>query len=484
MRFLLFLLLGIVLITNIASAAWPSKCAPLFTTKFSTKEFPESIVKIFNRIEIAKYKSSIHPDKVHASDIDKAPIDTVVYLDLTKVKILPAAISQTMKFTVSATAPHAITLFNPQYGEFKFTPDTIASLYGNLYLKKNFRQRSVFTPGEFVQIGFPGERYLTQDIRFINLDHGVIATMKKGSPPRVAKFIRVWDEKLCEVEFNIPQSGSYRFLVDQSNLYQMPVGAGRTLQEMLTPLSDIIPQFSLHEVVRFRDGEGKMRQGSVVQIKGNDLLIQIFQDRFWISNTQVFSFWGTTTPTSISVDTTRYYYEPSVHINLGQPTGILKKFLDGAARLSSHPDFLSASAQTKLKILVTYQGLFLPWSLAGLSLEESGVENFSEILCIGAGVCRHQTPLMAAILDEAGLRVRIYYRLMKLLDNIADFDGHTWLEIDYPTLNGYETFVVDPSSADVRPLREVVAVAKKNPTSSEARYLAYPKRKLLETTAL
>ncbi len=116
-------------------------------------------------------------------------------------------------------------------------------------------------------------------------------------------------------------------------------------------------------------------------------------------------------------------------------------FSRNRAVLSSHPDFLLMAPRDKILTLLKYTQRNVPWTKAAQSAENAGLSTFSDIVCAGAGVCRHNSNLLATTLSEAGFPTRLVRYLPE------GQDGHAWMEVDMRMLDGsVQTYVVDPSN--------------------------------------
>lgn len=449
---------------------------------------PSEISKILKAMEAAKDNSQIHPDKIGLMKIDKLPVGTVVFLDTSSIgtKALKTEYSQSVRFTVKANGKDTIDLYNPQYGTIHFDQSNISDLYGNLYQIKNFRNRTAFLPGEYIQLGWPGIEEFKKDIKLTHVDPRKNLYFGKNILPFVAKFIRAL--KSNEYEIELPQLNKdrrpERFRVSRADVYKLNIGHGKNLKAALDPLNKITKSFAIEENVRFRDKHGFMQSGQIMAEGQKEFLVRNAKSQSWVSEKSIFKTWTTGEVSSISIDTSDYYYGHTPELHLENPSGFLAEVLNGAANLASHPQFLNSPMIDQLKILVRFEQTLLPWGIAGDKVELAGLSNYSQILCSGAGVCRHNTPIMAAILSEAGLKVRIYYRFISK-EEIAEsrldilYGAHTWLEAEN---SSGEIFVIDPSSGTVKTQTEVQKAAEQNHKSSDAIWWNSPKRKELSIT--
>ncbi len=443
------------------------------------------VFEVLDKMKTGDQRSTIHPDLVRATEVDQLPKGTVVYLDSAEIKMerLHSTSFQSIKFEVTGTAPQMIRLYNPQYGEIEFKDHYFYQLLGNIYKNKHFQTRSPFLPGEFIQLGMSwNHEPATADLTLIDTTSGSTQKIPKASLPFVAKFIRAHSADAYEIEIpdKLTKEGK-RYWVFKNKVNHLNVGTGKTLNAMLFPLENITPQFTLHEKVRYRDSLGLMKAAVIHQFKDGKFLIGDSDEKTWINQDEVFTTWTPGIPTSIAVGTKKYHTQ---NINLGVPEGLFKDVLNGAAKLSSHPDFLALSFTEQIYALMIYENTLLPWDLSGNTVEMAGLKDYSEILCAGVGVCRHNTPLMAAILSEAGLRVRIQTRVRTIEEMTTDhvqgqFNAHTWLEVDSPYINDAKTWILDPTHLVFKEMSEVIAAATSDPSSLDAIWWANRNRETL-----
>lgn len=115
--------------------------------------------------------------------------------------------------------------------------------------------------------------------------------------------------------------------------------------------------------------------------------------------------------------------------------GTLENFLDGAAWLGSHPEFLAASHEQRWETLARYVGAVMRPGMEARFAERLGL-GFPELLKLGVGVCRHLATLTAAVLREAGYDARIVI-LTK------GREGHAWVEVHAPAGSVGESWIID-----------------------------------------
>lgn len=445
---------------------------------------PQEILNLLFSMSRAKNTTGIHPDKLSPSQIEKLTAGSVVYLDTSDIRIaqLITEDPQSIRFVVQRASPNELQIHNPYYGSFLFDKDNIQLLWGNLYRHKNFKKRSAYLPGEYVQLG----RYLPsdppkKDLELFSLKTRKIETIPKDLLPVVVKFVRVVDNGIYAIE--VPHMArDYRiFIVDADDIDKLTVGHGKILKGIFKPVNDVQIQFYIGEKVRFRNDKNLMKEGVILAERQNEFLIQQFDLQTWIKKEHVFKSWGINSALSAKI-TVPNFFSAMDSINIVEPSNFYLDTLNAAAKFSSHPSFLKSSFVDQLMMLVSFQQVFLPWIKAGNTVERMGLANFSEVLCSGAGVCRHNTPMMAAILSEAGVKFRIQFRIMNDAEMAiikSETAGHTWLEVDSP--DG-KTFVVDPSGVSVKSLAAVLEDARKDPTSSDALWWGHPDRKELPTS--
>ena len=461
------------------------KAADVYPGPTPSEPIPASIRQILIDMKNAATRNSMHPDKVCMSEVAKMPSGTIVFVDPHGIDAIDAGPEvRSIRFVVRESRPELLRIHNPGYGLIEFDRNSISQVYGKLYRIKRFQTRSPFIPGEFVQIGWPGSIKPTKPLRLINLETNESDQVVKEALPWVAKFIRVIGPDAYEIGFPRYEGRPRRFKIAANEVYHLNIGSGKTLRSVLATLDEVRPSFAPDEPIRYRDRAGLMRAGNFVGQRGDEVFIERSGGRFSIVGDEIYRSWGPAPPRSIRVETSDYFINNSPHINLERPRKFLRDVLNAAARLSSAPAFENLAFAHQLETLVAFQERLLPWRQAASTVESTGLDNFSDILCAGAGVCRHGTPLMAAILSEAGLSVRIYIRTAQA-DEIArrnlEYGGHTWLEVDAP--DG-RTFVIDPSAGVAKTMDDVSRDAALDPKSSDAVWWSHPDRRLLPILSL
>lgn len=445
---------------------------------------PSEILELIDAMKRAKDTTGIHPDKLSPAQIAKLPVGSVVYLDTSDIRIAELITEgpQSIRFVVEVSNSNQLQIYNPHYGAFLFDKDNISLLWGNLYRNKNFKKRSAYLPGEYVQLGWhlPNDPP-KKDLELLNLRTGKIDEFPKDILPIVVKFIRVVNSNIYAIEIPKMLRGYNTFLVDANDVHKLTVGTGKTLQDIFKPMDSFSITFSIGEKIRFRNDKNLMKDGVILTERENKFLIQHSDTQNWISKENIFKTWGLLPVASAKITVPNFFSSmDSIHVH--EPEALYKDTLNAIAKFSSHPNFLRASFVDQLMMLVSFQQAYLPWTKAGNTTERMGLTTLSQVLCAGAAVCRHNTPLMAAILIEAGIKVRIKFRLMshaEMAITKSSATGHTWLEVDAPEGG---TFVVDPSAESVKSLAAVLEDAKTDPNSSEALWWGHPDRKELPTS--
>ena len=325
--------------------------------------------------------------------------------------------------------------------------------------------RSIFQRGEFVQLQI-GDHSGSDRLWFTNVETNQSAYILRQDLPWIAKFIRGTKDSQIEVEFpRVADGRTLRYRLAREYVGHLPNGRAQVLRSVLSCVPTTPTLFAPGDEVRFRDAGGLMREGR-------------FPCRARAG--EVFSKWTTGLANSISFDSGQLKSTLPHSIPLGRPCKFLREYLNAAAHLSSHPEFREVSFERRLNILMQFQNIVLPYTQASDTLEVTGVQTLSEVLCAGSGMCRHNTPLIAAVMSEAGLDVRVVHRIAEP-GEFAELGGthyaHVWIEV---TDAEGGTFIVDPSNAKVRSVDEARAEAGKNPHSVEGRWWAHDARETLK----
>jgi hypothetical protein len=254
-----------------------------------------------------------------------------------------------------------------------------------------------------------------------------------------------------------------------------PIGTELAAKALIERTKEIKFELSLGERVRFRGSDGTMQMGLL------ESFIDAKQARVRTANgmnvhvdrSQVFRTVSFELPRTPRTDGRNYFLEyKGPRFTLDRPTGLVRDFLDGAARISSAQDFMGKSALQKLETLQAYLLTFVKYENWAANAEIMGPKNYHELICTGGGVCRHQVDLLASIYSEAGLRVR---RISNRAYSRPE-DSHTWLEVDMIERGKMITFVVDPANQVVKPLEESVIRSVYYPNSLDADLWSNPRR--------
>lgn len=472
----LHLLLFIAVTTLATVASAKHSCTELhrpFGSTYEPTEFPTNLIIALQSMNAGKPASSAtHPDRLTANQFPELKPRHVVFLDTQAVEV-PALKGKSAKFVLTTVNEKQIQMWNPETGVLAFRPE---DLHDKIYVRPDFHKRSPFLPGEIIQIGKEKGNAL---VGVFNTTTSTIQHIPPEALPLPARFVGVKDLNTYIVELPGRQPRPHRLEIAPHLLQRMGLGTGADLKTVLRNIPH--QNFSESEIVRFRLPSGHMTRGRILEIDNDFVKIQSMSGVFKIHIENVHRHFGPNNPRSIVF---RKHNYPGWGMDLDVPTRLLANFLDGAAKIMSAPEVLSMPVQTRLEILINYQHILMPWSLAAHRLEGVGFNKMSEAICSGAGVCRHAVPLFAAILSEAGFVVRIKARSTENSELTADdiakrFGGHTWLEVDVPVGKLTQTFVVDPSNGRVTAIERTQWEAKHLPESSGARFYAHPQSRTL-----
>ena len=156
----------------------------------------------------------------------------------------------------------------------------------------------------------------------------------------------------------------------------------------------------------------------------------------------------------------------------------LEDFLDGAAWLSSHPEFRAAPHPERWRMLGAYlRALMRPAEEAALG-EMLGL-GFPELLTYGLGMCRHFSSLIVAALRESGYEARVMMRVLP-----GDLgSGHAWVEVESPSRREEDRWMIDLMNDHVISWVEAQAMARQSEKSMAAIFYASPERREHAPTA-
>jgi len=147
----------------------------------------------------------------------------------------------------------------------------------------------------------------------------------------------------------------------------------------------------------------------------------------------------------------------------------LEDFLDGAAWLSSHPEFRAASHPERWRMLAGYlRAVMRPAEEAAMA--EMLDLGFPELLTHGIGVCRHLSSLLAAALRESGYEARVMTRVP------GQGTGHAWVEVESPSGKEEDRWIIDPMNDRAMSWPEAQAMARESEKSLAAIYYVSPDR--------
>ena len=344
-------------------------------------------------------------------------------------------------------------------------------LRGNIYSDKNYLMHSPFKEGEYVRIGNEGR---STRVSVASRSEKTYETQTEFP----AKFLKVVDPGHYLVEKQINHTGKVaQFKVPKESVGGTTTGSLARVLDATKPTHEIQLDFLPNERVRYRTSNGQMQVG---HLSSRGLLNGIAEvdnetthTRSIIPQSKLFKL-----PPDAHNPGTKYFKMMDV-TQMNRPEEAVVTMFDGAARITSHPDYAASTAQEKLQILTRYVERFVPWSAAGKVAEKHGLANYNQLICSGVGVCRHNTVILATILEESGYPVRFVHH------HISKKIGHAWLEADMKLADGTtQTYVVDPShrlgtDIFVKSLTDVKKDAHENPLSSSAVYYTQTNRHFL-----
>lgn len=356
-------------------------------------------------------------------------------------------------------------LENPQTGILEIES---SKLYKNIYSVRDYVQHSPFVEGEYVQIGSETQKETT--FQRLGSDTPLTLTGYNGTSTFIGKFLRAYDEKnyLVQIKIesdviNIPPTD---LIVPHHLTYGLASGTPRHFQNSIRSLLTTPIQFATHEPVRFRDSSGLIQLGTFIKSNGRYITVQDNNGRrIYVSPQSVFRYYGGDPYTAV-------YNAEWIKARFQNPSYLVRQFLDGAGKLTSLSDFSTLTPENKIIVLTKYLRSHVSVAKGASLAEYAGLNNFNEILSAGAGVCRHLSVLMSAMLSELGYKYRLTYY-------DGDGIGHAWLEVDIKTSDDkIKTFVLDPTyNGYLKSYDEVLEKAAKDKQSNEANWYTNPQRK-------
>lgn len=346
-------------------------------------------------------------------------------------------------------------LENAETGVVQFT---FKDLYENIFASKEAILRSTYVFGEYVQVGNRNKEsrdYLSVAGEKITLGDAYIGI-----------FMAVQDSNNYVVRLKDKNGVLVDIVAPKRDVYDLTMGTSARFDLTVSNFSNLQVQFKQNEAVRYRNSDGMISYGRFIKKDEGFVIIKnqngIFER---ISQESVFR--------SIENARTTTYKAPWM-LELEKPSDSLKKFLDGAGKLTSLPDFTRMSSEQKVISLMKYLRVFIRWSKGGMQAEDAGLTNFNKLLCTGAGVCRHLAPLLAATLNESGIPAVVVMRME------TETKGHAWVEVVLPGKDGKQTYyIADPSNENgtyFKSISEVTRIASENKESFEYRFHAHPNK--------
>jgi hypothetical protein len=360
-------------------------------------------------------------------------------------------------------------LENPRRGLVSFLA---TKLDGNAYSRLDFAKHAPFEAREYVQIGKEGDPQLLLK----HVDAPTTMTLDKRSLPYIGRFVGMEDGANYVVEIKGAGGVDANVRVPKEQVYALPAGTVKAARQSMHRLPVIQLSFQPGEGVRFRNKWGLIEMGAVIALRDGVMKIMTMAGEISISPKNVFKPSGPKIP--VTPHYKAYWTEGQWKSPAG-PTGLFAEFLNGGAALTSHPDFAQAAPAEKIEVLMRYVWHNIPWTAAAKQAEDAGLRAFEDLLCAGAGVCKHNSTLLATILSEAGYFTRLVSYVPPGKEGETERRGHAWLEVDMPSDQGeVETYVVDPSgvSGFIKPIREVEKIAQTNPDSNANKWYMQPGR--------
>lgn len=350
-----------------------------------------------------------------------------------------------------------------------------ASLAGKVFQNETVISGNIVRDGDSVTIGTAGQA----QAHFEVLATGKTLTLSGRALPYLGKFIGLQDG-MAVVRVVTPEFKSLDVLVEASD---MALAGGRSRESAEAKLrlaNSIALEFRRGETVRFRGADFQMHEGKIKTLAGDSVTIFSDGGEQNIPIQKVFKKINSNAPMTVNFRNGQY---SRLEFSFGQADDLLEPFLNGAAKLTSLPDFQELDFRGQLEAITQYSRQFVEYESAARSAEKAGHKSYTDILACGSGVCRHLANLTGMILKEAGYASqRVAYT--EPGQNI----GHGWLEA-VETIPGKRRFfffrgrpterrwVVDPSSGSegwVGTLEEAAGIADRNPESLAARFYTVP----------
>ena len=355
-------------------------------------------------------------------------------------------------------------------------------LTGKLFRYRDYAVRTPLQTGDYIELGNV-KASNKRDLVMRLADHPEQTfTFKADKLPRIARFERPLDLDHYLIEVQDLEKGHevHHVIVERADVKQTISGNETSTLRMIKQTENIKCTFQEHETLRYRDVNHQMKQGSFIRSFMQDVVLyhEVMEPsghKIAVNAKKTFRYFGPQVPKTVSPKLSPFFrtaWSDDTIMRTDLTDGVMEAFLDGAARILSddriqirnlrHPD--------KIKILNDYLLKVMPGYDPALQAEESGVKNLAELLCTGAGVCRHKTVIFAQILNEAGYTTR-------MMRKPNGEWGHAWIEVDLPnSMHVLESYVVDPTEGTIKPLAQSFQDAQKKTDSPDALYYTNPSR--------
>ncbi len=471
------LIMSCLLILSVVSNAQANSdlCQHVFNSyKNSASEKSATTVRTLQKLANAAGKSDRpNPKAIEVSSIQEgedyyvAPFAFAAYAHLKKslnepVKMKALKVSSSFERAIWKQGKTIIYLESPETGRIAIEGER---LKGNVYSVPDFGKFAPFTAGEFVEI--KSSIAIKQVFRLAQHPERTIE-LSDVMDGYMGRFVRSFDETHYVIQFEDMDRDIMptQILVPRNLVRGLTSGTAAHFKNAVKELLEVPIEFKTDELVRYRNTNGNISLGHFLQENGTAMtIVDLSGHHVSVPAHQVFRY--------IEGDpVTPQYAQKWVREYFEQPNDLILNFLDAAGKLSSLSDFSSLSAKEKLATMLKFLIANIPWSSSALRAESAGLQNLNDMLCAGAGVCRHVSLLLNSIFSELGYSSRVTNFLN------AEGDGHAWLEVDVKMPDGQmKTFVVDPSNGSyVKSYAEVVALAAKNKNSNAAKWYSQPTR--------
>jgi hypothetical protein len=239
------------------------------------------------------------------------------------------------------------------------------------------------------------------------------------------------------------------------------------IQKILEPIFQVSLSFELGERIRYRDNHGELRMGVYVRPMGSTdyLIYTVTREQLYVPKGRVYkAIPGSLTtepfPWSISNDAAFAILRAKGFTRFDSPSGspnrgMAYEVLNAAAYLMSLPEVLSMTTPDRVRVLLLFQHILMPWSISAYNpTYETRIKNFSDLFCKEPGVCRHSTPFIQILLWEQGLEARAFIASHPEPSPNGEHLAHTWLESNALDPLG-QIWVIDPSSVLLAPSSEL-----------------------------